>query len=87
MNYIGVAYARNFMPNRTHHTHKFQHSTGSVIPTCSLYKQGTYRSYSGYCKFCSPYVFLSHPHSLVPDPEAICAGVGRVWEWDYPHWP
>ena len=41
------------------HAHKFQHSTGTPIPTCRLYKQGTYKM------SCSPVcIFFLQPPTL-----------------------
>jgi len=51
------------MPNQPpNHTHRFQHSTGSAIPTCSLYKQGTYECSTILLQF--PMYLLLQPPTL-----------------------
>jgi len=55
-----------FKPNQAQHP-QLQHSTGSAITTCNLYKQGTYECPT--VGFAVLHVFFHYPHSLdlVPD--------------------
>jgi len=56
------------MPNPTpNHAHKFQHSTGTTIPTSSLYKQGTYKTpYNPVCIFLqSPTLAIYNCYTLL----------------------